>query len=515
RLLMAYISNNLRGNIGSKEELNYMHQLIVHGLINGVKLDYGGIIFNDLAAMLTHFVRHTSPTYARFISLILEKAVADSYVLSDEIFLKIPIMGNSSFSLKPSLLEVPISSHMVCVCKFEHDHAVKSWNLKMLLVYCCFDNVFRRLFISAIADLLSTLIVTFYSSKCVRLLSSLFNHNDCVVVDVAAMNSDSHDDNATVACFLCTPAEWYAHLSTIPEIESDEVTESSVKKLVPILSEYEVTSDKERECDVPVCEDSSTFDVCKDHSKILSDSNNDDISSDDDAFEDIEYVEASFPNSELVSLEEENDVYQEDEDLTPNRVFKSSASFPIFEESNNYLSYSNNSSPEFETFSDHTKETKSDSTITHANNSFPVYDSFCFEIESDQGRLTSIVKNDISDDSTNDPLLEESSNFDHDDDPFFPRPPPEPPFVEFFFDFEPNSREVISAMMKNIDELNEDECFDLRGEIDVFANVEDDDYFPFIFFIRIFLPYLIYPEVSLLLLSIGSEDPIFYPGIST
>nr|GEV39438.1 polyadenylate-binding protein 2-like [Tanacetum cinerariifolium] len=43
--------------------------------------------------------------------------------------------------------------------------------------------------------LLSTLIVTFSSSECVSLLSSLFNHNACVAA-VAAMNSDSHDDSA-------------------------------------------------------------------------------------------------------------------------------------------------------------------------------------------------------------------------------------------------------------------------------------------------------------------------------
>nr|GEY24436.1 hypothetical protein [Tanacetum cinerariifolium] len=53
------------------------------------------------------------------------------------------------------------------------------------------------------------------------------------------------------------------------------------------------------------------------------------------------------------------------------------------------------------------------------------------------------------------------------------------------------------------------------GEIDVFADIKDDDYFPFIFVIRIFLPYLIYLEVSPLLLSTGSEDTIFDPGIST
>nr|GFD17023.1 hypothetical protein [Tanacetum cinerariifolium]GFD17042.1 hypothetical protein [Tanacetum cinerariifolium] len=43
------------------------------------------------------------------------------------------------------------------------------------------------------------------------------------------------------------------------------------------------------------------------------------------------------------------------------------------------------------------------------------------------------------------PLPEnESSNFDHHDDPSFPRPPLEPPDVEFFFDFKLNFREVIS-----------------------------------------------------------------------
>ncbi|GJX58657.1 hypothetical protein Tco_0290047 [Tanacetum coccineum] len=109
------------------------------------------------------------------------------------------------------------------------------------------------------------------------------------------------------------------------------------------------------------------------------------------------------------------------------------------------------------------------------------------------------------------PLPEiESSNLDHFNDPSSPRPPPEPPDVEICFDVEPDT-----TVKNDFDELNEDECFDPGGEIDVFANVEDDDYFPFTFIIRIFLPYLTYPEVSPLLLSTGSEDTIFDPGIST
>nr|GEW28903.1 hypothetical protein [Tanacetum cinerariifolium] len=208
-------------------------------------------------------------------------------------------------------------------------------------------------------------------------------------------------------------------------IQYKEYLENSSDAIAPVLpteepeyslsmGECEVTFDDKNECDVPICENSPIFD---DNSEILSNSNDDDISSDDNVFEDIKYVEASPLDSQLVSLEEENDVYQEDEEFnlediqdvilhekllsinrliadiktlndnpTPDCVLKSSASFPIFEESDNSLSISDNSSPEFETFSDHTEETR--------------------------------------------------------------------------------SGEVISAVMNNIDELNEDECFDPGGEID-------------------------------------------------
>ncbi|GKB58999.1 hypothetical protein Tco_0915185 [Tanacetum coccineum] len=175
------------------------------------------------------------------------------------------------------------------------------------------------------------------------------------------------------------------HLSTIPETESDELIKSSVENLVPNPSEFEGIS--EDTWDVPVCDDSSTFDVLNDHSEILSNSNDDDTSSDDDDFEDVEYV----------SLEEVNDDQEEKDCLitnieflkdnpTPDCVLKSPSSFPIpimdsnsfFEESDTSLSHLDNSLPEFETFSDHSEETRSGSTTTHANNSLPEYDSFLF-----------------------------------------------------------------------------------------------------------------------------------------
>nr|GFB84254.1 hypothetical protein [Tanacetum cinerariifolium] len=104
--------------------------------------------------------------------------------------------------------------------------------------------------------------------------------------------------------------------------------------------------------------------------------------------------------------------------------------------------------------------------------SFPEYDSFCFEIEPDQERLINLVENDISDNSSNDPLLEEVDLFlsdnsiplgienvaynpegdirfleklhiddsilshelfdaNFEDNPLIPRPPPEPPDDNF------------------------------------------------------------------------------------
>ncbi|GJR40005.1 hypothetical protein Tco_1215689 [Tanacetum coccineum] len=95
------------------------------------------------------------------------------------------------------------------------------------------------------------------------------------------------------------------HLSTIPETESDEVIKSRVENLVPIPSESKGTSDDT--CDVPFCDNSPPLDVLNDHFEIFSDSNDDCTSSDNDSFENIDYVEASPPDSELVSLEEVKD----------------------------------------------------------------------------------------------------------------------------------------------------------------------------------------------------------------
>ncbi|GKE91413.1 hypothetical protein Tco_1572508 [Tanacetum coccineum] len=323
------------------------------------------------------------------------------------------------------------------------------------------------------------------------------------------------------------------HLSTIPATELDEVIKSSVENLVPIPSEFEGIS--EDTSDVPNC-DNNRINVESDlvESLINRDTSivysskidlileefsgelahiapiplgiveadfdpNDDTSSDDDDFEDIEYV----------ILEEVNDVDQEEKDFDLEDIFQiqdSPSSNPIYvtdsysflEKSDTSLSHLDNSLPKFETSSDHTEETRSGSTTTHANYSLPEYDSFLFEIEPDQEGLIRI-------DNSNDPLFKllefESFHFD----PSFPRPLPEPPDVEICLHFEPDA-----PVIDNFNELNDAQE---GGEIDFSQNVEDDDSFTSV--IRTFLPFLTYHADSPLLLSIGSEDTIFDLGIST
>nr|GEV97098.1 hypothetical protein [Tanacetum cinerariifolium] len=259
----------------------------------------------------------------------------------------------------------------------------------------------------------------------------------------------------------------------------------------------------------------------------------------DDNFEDIEYVEASLPDPEIVSVEEENDVEEENvvqqeeeeidlEDISqiqdvvlrekllsithlisnieslndnpiPDRVLNSF-------ESDSLLNYF---SPEFETFCDHLEETRSGNT-THADNSLSEYDSFCFKIKPDQERLIYLVKNDISDDSSNDPLLEkvylflpdnsippgienfandpegdirfleelliddsvlshESSNSNFKDNPLIPRPPLEPP------DVETDAGEELPVLMNDKDKFDEDYLYFMIVKVFSFLFAESED----------------------------------------
>nr|GEV84793.1 hypothetical protein [Tanacetum cinerariifolium] len=298
----------------------------------------------------------------------------------------------------------------------------------------------------------------------------------------------------------------YEHLSTTLETESDEVIKSSANNLVPIPSEYEVTSDNESVCDVPVKDESSL--VFTKFSNPLFDDNDDFISSDDESIsidEDVPmedfkvYSNPLFDDEEISSDEIDLHCFSTESDFDEslsNRdtLINSSSKFDYLEEFSGafmptsiadeerirrehkeYISLMErlltiNQCPRpLENFHANTiVETLTTSPILVENS-----DSFREDINiftgTDELLPPSIESDDIDSEGEIHVLEElliddsisisknESSDLDHQDDPSFPCPPPEQPDVEF--DFEPNSGEVISAVMNNIDKLNEDECF--------------------------------------------------------
>nr|GEV34033.1 hypothetical protein [Tanacetum cinerariifolium] len=260
---------------------------------------------------------------------------------------------------------------------------------------------------------------------------------------------------ATVAPILSTKETEYSssmgyeNSNTTPETKSDERIKFSVEELVPILSECEVTSEDKKECDVPIYENSP---ICDDHYGIFSDSKDDDDILVYDDFKDVEYVEASLFDPEIVSVKEENSVEEENPDqerlinVMKNDISNESSNYPLLEEANLFLAFDNSIPPGIEN-------------VTN-------------DSEGDIRFLEALLIDDFIPFPNN-----VSSEFDN---PSIPRPPPEPPDAEF----------------------------DTGKEIPVAMNDKDEDvdYSSFIF--------VIYPEMFPSLLSTESEDTIFDPGIS-
>ncbi|GJT16737.1 hypothetical protein Tco_0875443 [Tanacetum coccineum] len=80
------------------------------------------------------------------------------------------------------------------------------------------------------------------------------------------------------------------HLNTISETESDELIKSSVENLVPIPSKSENFSDIKSKCDVPVCDNFTTF------SNPLFDADDDFSSSDEESFSDEDVPKKIYSN---------------------------------------------------------------------------------------------------------------------------------------------------------------------------------------------------------------------------
>nr|GEW69474.1 hypothetical protein [Tanacetum cinerariifolium] len=302
----------------------------------------------------------------------------------------------------------------------------------------------------------------------------------------------------------------YEHLSTISETKSDEVIMSSVKNLFPILSEYEVTSDDESECDVPIKDDSSP--VFTTFSNPIFDDNEDFNSSDNELLYDEDVLMEDF---KVYSNPLFNDEIKSDK-IDPH-YFNTKSDF-VESLSNRDTLF--NSSPKFDYLKEISNELMPTSIINEERIKREQEEHISLiekllAINSFLRPLENFHTNTIVDTLPSSPILiEDGDSLREEIDIFINTDDLLPPDFEFYFDFESDLGELISAVINNINELNEDECFDLGREINVFSNVEVDDYFSFIFVIRIFLPYIIYPEVSLLLLSVGSEDTIFDHGIS-
>ncbi|GJX84989.1 hypothetical protein Tco_0335763 [Tanacetum coccineum] len=338
-----------------------------------------------------------------------------------------------------------------------------------------------------------------------------------------------------------------------------KLIKSSVENLVPIPSESEVTSDNESECDMPVCDDFTTF------SNPLFDSNDDFTSSDDESLSDEDvpmknfkiYSNPLFDDEEIISTKIDPHYFNAESNLIESLLNRDTlidsspkidylleefsgelthinlipsgiekADFDLEEEIRlvENLLYDNSSprppeelnleiantifkslppSPILVEDSDSLME-EIDLFLTSDDSMPPGIESDDHDSEGDIRFLEELLSNDSS------PLPEnESFSLDHFDDPSLLRPPPEPPDVEICFDFE-----LDTAVKNDFDELNKDEYFyPGGGEINIFQNVKDVDSFTFV--IRTFLPFLTYPVDSPLLLSTGSEDTIFDPGIST
>nr|GFA10029.1 hypothetical protein [Tanacetum cinerariifolium] len=202
-----------------------------------------------------------------------------------------------------------------------------------------------------------------------------------------------------------SPSMGYEHLSTTPEMKSDEVTESSAKNLVPIPSECEVTSKDESKCDMPIQDQSSS--VFSTFSNPLFKDNDDLTSSDDKSLfeEDVPIEESKDGDSQR----EEIDIVTETDDVLP-------------------LSVENDDDSEGEI--DAVEELLSDNSI---------------------------------------PLTEdESSDSDHQDNPSVPLPPPEPPDEEFDFELNFGD-EILVVMndIVEFECLDPNDKFDVSNEEDV------------------------------------------------
>ncbi|GJW03073.1 hypothetical protein Tco_1561929 [Tanacetum coccineum] len=311
------------------------------------------------------------------------------------------------------------------------------------------------------------------------------------------------------------------HLNTIPATESDKVIKSSVEDLVPIPSESEGIFDKM--CDVPFRDNSRSLLNSKVHLRISRILTDDSTSIDEDSFsiDNIDYVEASPPHSELVSLEEVKDFHLEDGELEDD-VLHENLTYNI--SPNSFLEETNisyNSLPDSETFCFNLEEKSSGNPTSYTDLSLQDYEAFF--CDSEPG----------SRDFTMDSFVIKSPIPVDDGDSFLKKFETTPELETFKFDIkEKNSGSTTIHVDISLSDLK---CFYFKSEPDprdltsiidpgIRENVSSTtnvnlpfqiDQSPlFAYVVWIFLSFLTYPVAPPYLLSFGNEDTIFDLGIS-
>ncbi|GJX57915.1 hypothetical protein Tco_0289305 [Tanacetum coccineum] len=216
------------------------------------------------------------------------------------------------------------------------------------------------------------------------------------------------------------------HLDTIPETELD------VENLIPTPSESEVTFDNESKCDLPVNDESSP--IFTTFLNPLFDSNDDFTVSDDESLSDKDvskenfkiYLNPLFDDEEIIFTKIDPHYFNAESNLIESLLNRDTLI---------------DSSPKF----DYLLEEFSGE-LAHID-PIPPGINDDYDSEGDIRFLEELLSNDSL------PLSEnESSNFDHHDDPSFPRPLPEPPDVEICLNFEPDTGVLTTKMVKGISE---------------------------------------------------------------
>nr|GEZ49181.1 hypothetical protein [Tanacetum cinerariifolium]GEZ49271.1 hypothetical protein [Tanacetum cinerariifolium] len=162
--------------------------------------------------------------------------------------------------------------------------------------------------------------------------------------------------------------------------KSDEVIKSSVEDLVTIPSEFEGIPDTM--CDVHLVKNSNPLEA-KDHFEIIMNSNDDISSNDDDSLynENIECVEASPHDSELVSLEAAEIVISKVEEIENDNLREKLFNVYLLIANIEALKDNPNPSSEFLTKSSSTSPKSFLEETNTFYNSVPEFENLCFDLE--------------------------------------------------------------------------------------------------------------------------------------